>query len=303
MNWFLIALSAPALWAASSHIDKYLLEKYFKHQGIGALLIFSGLIYLFILPVFLLIQPRVLDIPLFQAGILVAGGIIEVFGFLIYLYAIEKDEASVVIPIFQVMPVIAYIFGYFILGETLTEKQIWGSLLIIIGAIVISLDLTQIKTSFKTRVFFLILLASVIFSLNGAIFKFVAITEDFWVSNFWASTGDSIMGLAFFAFVGNYRRQFIALFRTNAAKVIGINVSNELITLGSGLLFRYAILLAPLALVQTVNGFQPFFVFLFGIILTLFFPKLGRETLSKKIIFQKLTAIAIMFVGTYIINT
>lgn len=38
MNWFLIALIPPTVWAATHHFDKYLLSKYFKGGGVGALL-------------------------------------------------------------------------------------------------------------------------------------------------------------------------------------------------------------------------------------------------------------------------
>lgn len=302
MNWFLIALSAPALWAASNHIDKYLLEKYFKNKGVGAQIIFSGLIYLFILPVIFLFSRGILAVPLPYILLLIASGITEVFGFLVYLYAMEKDEASVVSPLYQMMPVLSFLVGYFWLGETLTRSQTWGSLLVIIGAIIISLDLTSVKTKFKAAVFFLIFLSSLIFVMDTAIFKVVALEENYWATVFWSSTGDSIMGLFFLLFIGNYRKQFLHLFKTNATALIGINVFNEVITLVGQLLFRYAILLAPLALVQTVNGFQPFFVFIIGAALTLFFPKIAQENLSKKIMIQKLIAIAAMLVGTYIIN-
>ena len=303
MNWFLIALSAPALWAVSNHIDKYLLKKYFNHQGIGALIIFSGLIYLFILPIFLLFSTNVFEVPGYYILLLIATGILEVIGFLVYLYALEKDEASVVAPLFQIMPVLAYIFGYFLLGETLTEIQIGGSLLIIMGAIILSLDLTQIKMRFKTAVFFLVFLASLIFALDTAIFKVVALEENYWATIFWSSFGDSIMGLFFLCFVGNYRNQFLYLFKTSATAIIGINVFNEIITLIGQLLVRYAILLAPLALVQTIGGFQPLFVFFFGVMLVLFFPGLGiTEDLSKRTIIQKFLAMIVMLIGTYIIN-
>ncbi len=303
MNWFLIALAAPAFWAISNHIDKYLLEKYFKRQGIGALIIFSGLIYLFILPVLLLFSTDVLEVPARSVALLVACGIIEVFGFLAYLYALEKDEASIVVPLFQITPVFSYFLGYFWLGETLTRGQILGSLLLIVGAMILSLDLAQIKTKFKTTIFFLAFLGSFIFALVAAIFKFVALEEDFWATIFWSSFGDSIMGLIFLLFVASYRDQFFNLFKTSAVFIIGVNVFNEIITLIGQLLARYAFLLAPIFLVQAVGGFSPFFVFFFGALLTLIFPRLGiKEDLSKKALIQKFLAIAIMFAGTYIIN-
>jgi len=98
MNWFFIALIAPALWAVTNYIDKYLLEKHFKTGGAGALLIFSALIGL----------PLIILIPLFDAGVFVVGvrnaiimiisGSVYLFGFLPYFYALKNDEASFVVP-------------------------------------------------------------------------------------------------------------------------------------------------------------------------------------------------------------
>ena len=84
-----------------------------------------------------------------------------------------------------------------------------------------------------------------------------------------------------------YRRQFVALFRRNPGAVIGVNAANELINLGAGLGVRYAALLAPVALVSAISSTTTFFVFVFGILLTLFFPRLGREDLSAGNLIQK----------------
>jgi hypothetical protein len=50
---------------------------------------------------------------------------------------------------------------------------------------------------------------------------------------------------------------------------------------------RYATLLAPVALVSAISSSTTFFVFVFGILLTLFFPKLGHEDLSARNLVQK----------------
>ena len=69
--------------------------------------------------------------------------------------------------------------------------------------------------------------------------------------------------------------------------MLGINAVNELINLGGNLGARYALLLAPLSLVQAIAGTTTLFVFGFGVLLTLFLPKLGREDLSWHQLLQK----------------
>ena len=48
--------------------------------------------------------------------------------------------------------------------------------------------------------------------------------------------------------------QFLALLRANPGAVILINAANELVNLGGGLGNRYALLLAPLSLVQAAGS-------------------------------------------------
>ena len=42
--WLLFALSGPVLWAASTHIDKYLVDRYFKNSDTAVLMVFTALI-------------------------------------------------------------------------------------------------------------------------------------------------------------------------------------------------------------------------------------------------------------------
>jgi drug/metabolite transporter (DMT)-like permease len=184
MNWLLVALLAPLLWASSSYIDKLLISKYFK-GGTGALIIYSCLIGL---PVFLLIaifKPAVLSVSLASAVLVTINGFVYILYLFPYLKALNKTDTSLVIPIFQTIPIFTYFLAFFILGERLSGMQIFGSLLIISGAAGISLKYENKKLSFGKDVLFLMLLSSFILSLNYLFFKFFAIDLDFWTVSFW----------------------------------------------------------------------------------------------------------------------
>ena len=302
MNWFLLALIAPAIFSISGHIDKYLLSKYFKNVGAGTLIIFSSLIGLFVLPVILVIEPDVFSINIGNAALIIFNGVLYLIGLMPYLYALAKDEASTVLPIFQTIPVFSYVLAFLVLGEQLTVIQIAASLLMILGAVIISLDLLAAKLRFKWSVFWLMLLASFIFAINTLIFKFVAIKESFWVTSFWEYIGFVLFAIFLFIFATSYRKEFVAIMRQHNISILSINAFNEIINIIGKAVFNFATLLAPLALVSAVNGFQQAFIFIYGIILTLFFPSLGRESLIKKHLAQKLIAISIMLAGTYLLN-
>ena len=90
--------------------------------------------------------------------------------------------------------------------------------------------------------------------------------------------------------------------RTNTAALLSINASNELINLGGGLGNRYALMFAPLSFVQAVGSTTTLFVFLFGVLLSFFFPRFGRENLAPRQLVQKGVAAVFVAVGVALIT-
>lgn len=302
MHWFFIALVAPALWSASNHLDKFFIGRYFKHRGPGALVLFSSLFAAVVMPTILLFHPHVFDISLQHTAVIICSGILATVSVILYLYALQRDEASFVVPLWQFTPVFAFLLAYVVLGETLSARQLVGAVIIIVSGVVLSLDFHGARIQIKRSTLFLMLAAAFLLAVSGLLFKVVAIEGSYWTTAFWAYAGDLLIGLTLFAAISQYRREFLRVLREGSQRIVALNMFSELITVIAGLSLRYATLLAPLALVWTVNGFQPFFVFLFGVILTRFFPRLGTETLDRKTILQKGAAIIVMFVGTVILS-
>jgi len=60
--WLLFAFSGPILWAASTHIDKYLVDKYFRHSDTAVLMVFTALLGVVALPVIWAFEPKVLQL-------------------------------------------------------------------------------------------------------------------------------------------------------------------------------------------------------------------------------------------------
>ncbi|MEK7557760.1 MAG: EamA family transporter [Patescibacteria group bacterium] len=304
MNWFLIALIPPAIWSATNYFDKYLISRYFKgDSGVGALMMFSSVIEVFILGIIAIIHPEVLRYP-FSKGIFIAlNGFVYLLATLPYLYALKKDETSIAVPMFQLIPAFTYFLAWLILGETLNKNQLFGGILIIIGAIIISLGLSETKKIvIKKEVLLLMAISSLFFSLNFLLFKYFAINATFWVTSFWEYTGFAIFSFLLFVFIRKYRDEFISIIKVNKATVLTLNGINEVLNIIAKIAFNFASLLTPITLTWIVNGFQPLFVFFYGIILTLFFPHISKENISKRHLAHKIIAISIILIGTFFIN-
>jgi hypothetical protein len=150
----------------------------------------------------------------------------------------------------------------------------------------------------KAEVLALMLLASLLNALNWLLFKFVAIRENFWVSSFWEYAGFVTIGIFMLVGVTSYRREFMLVLQQSKFNILGLVALNETVSLAAKIATNLASLLAPIALIATVHGLQPFFVFIYGVLLTLYLPRFGSERLGTKIVLQKVMAMALMIAGT-----
>jgi len=300
MSWLLFAFSGPVLWAISTHLDKYLVERYFKNTSVAVLLVFTALMGLVLLPFIWVCEPDVANVPLSSILVIVSSGLLYMGAIFFYLQALQSEEASTVAPFFQAAPLFAYALGYVVLGERLSAMQLYGGGLIVAGAVLLSIRPGGARR-FKTRLVVLMLTCALCVALSSLIFKIFAVSNEFWTTTFWTFVGQAIVGAAILA-VPAHRRQFVGLFRVHTSALIAINASNELINLGGGLGARYALMLAPLSIVQAITSTSTLFVFLFGMVLSIFFPALGREDLSGRELTKKGLSAILIVAGVVLIS-
>lgn len=300
MSWFFITLLAPLCWSIVNCFDKYLVDRYFKERGAGALLIWSALIGMILLGPIALIEPNIGNVSFKNALILIGFGILYIAALIPYLHGLQDEEMSLIVPMWQMIPVFIYILGVIFLDEYLNTPQLTGSALIIGGAIGLSLELGQ-KIKLRLRTFLLMTLSSLIYGIHGIMFKVIALEESFWVTSFWEFVGFSIASVTLLLY-GPYRYQFTSSLKKNFWAMITINGVSEFLAMAGQMIMSFMSLTIPVALAYIVNGFQPFFVFLFGLLLTLFFPTVIKENITKKVLLQKSIMIALMFLGVVLLN-
>ena len=294
--WVPVTLVGPVLWAASTHIDKYLVDRYFSDRDVSVLLVFTALIGVVLLPFIAVLSPGFAAIPPASIAVITFTGVLYMVAMYFYLQALQSNEASVVAPFYQVASVFAYGLAYVVLGEVLTPTQLLGAGLIVAGTALASLRSGARIGKINFRLVVLMLACALALAISSVVFKLFAVRDKFWPTTFWTYVGEALYGVVLLAMPGP-RRLLVALVRSNPMSVIGINGANEVINLVGGLIARYAMLLAPLGLVQALSSTTTIFVFLFGIVLTLSFPRYGREDLSRRSILQKAFAVTLVALG------
>ena len=304
MQWFFIALGAPFLWAIVNIADNYLVTRFSnkeRERSSGGLVLFSSLIGLIISFFIWIFVPNVFDIPIFDKLLLLVAGVLTVIWIILYLFSLEIEETSAVVPWFLSVPVFGYILGYFFLGETLTLSQMVGSAIIFLGLILISFNFEPSKKGVQGKHVYYMIFACISIAISGVIFKYVTGGNSFWISSFWEYLGLGLSGLLIFLLIPHFREAFLHMNRTGGHTIFTVNVVSEFMSVTGNLLTNFALLLAPVAMVFLVSSFQPAIVLLLAVLGTKFFPHIVKENLTKQILIPKTIAIFIMIIGSVVL--
>ena len=303
MTWFLIALIGPFLYALTNHIDKILLDKYFKEGGVGTIILISAFLSVLAIPILFLVDPTVLFVGGRNILLLAIVGILNVGVLWCYLAALKNDEASVVIVFYQLVPLFGCILGYLVLGELLTQLQIVAMALIILGTTLVSFELDS-KNKFKLRLATIIPMtaAAFLWALESVIFKAVALEENLWRSLFWEHVMLLLVGIIIYIFARSYRASFLLALRNNSKAILSLNVANESLYILGNIASGFAYMLAPIGLVLLAESYQPLFVLAIGIFLTIFFPRITVEKIHARHLWPKILAVIITGIGTYLLS-
>lgn len=286
MEWFVLALLAPVVWAIGNHIDVFLVSHFVKggslekNHGVGSLIIVSCLVGILILPITLFLNPDIFSVAKETRLMFIVVGFLEGLSVLAYLYAITEDDVASVAAWFNAIPIFNLVLGFLILGEVITQTQIIGFFIVILGLTIVSIKKTELGLILKKKVVLLMLFASFAYGLMTTIFKLGANVDSFWVSSFWQYVGLSILGLFFFIFIKPYRTSFLNIFKNQGFKFYSINAVNEFLFISGTMISNYASLLAPVALVSLLGSFQSIIVVLFGFVFAFFFKAHNQTTLS-----------------------
>lgn len=296
MLWAGLAILAQAFASAANFTDKLVLEKYIKDTA--TVFIFSGFMsFLVGLAVFVIRGFPIL--PGVQILVALAAGICLQMYLLPYFKALDTDDASLVVVLFQLIPVFSLILSAVFLGERLLGNQLVGSGVILLSGILVSIKMGE-KAKINKKAFGLMLVSSLIFAISTVLFKFVVDLQNLWDSLAYEGLGMGLGVLLALCYPGFYRRV--------KKEVEGLKIGgwgslslSESFYIVYRVLFAAAISLGSVTLVNVMGGFQPVFLVLFGWILTKHFPKLISEDISYKTMSRKLLAVAGVFVGLYLI--
>lgn len=294
MEWFILAIIAPALWGIGNLLDKYLFDRFvknpFSYQILTAFTDLPILITLIILFGLKLIPALAL------VGIIV--GFIGFFSFVLYNKALMIEETSRVASLIYLNPLFIIPLAIIFLGEVLSLTKYIGIFLLIASAFLITYKKVNGKNKFWSFALSLMILFSVLWAGYQVISKYMLVTYSYWDWVIWITIG-SIGGSMFLFLFKKIRTDFVK--QVKIPKVILFRLGGTITYYIALISFLAAMSVKDVTLVGAIPATQPLFVLIYVILLSKFIPKIYKEPLEKKTIALKFSAVIAVIIGTYLI--
>ena len=308
MNWLLIAVAAYLILAIVNLADKFLLEKVVPSAKTYTFLV--GILGLAVI----VIAPWFLEWPgvyLFL-GNLIIGALFP--GALLLLYrALKIGDASKVIPLIGgVVPIFTILLAFIFLGERFSSTQWLAIILLLLGTVMLAwlpaghslwskvLIWCGLKQK-KNKIAVLTAIgAGVIFAAFFVGTKYLYGQQPFLSSFIWIRMG-TFLACLFLLVPKNIRTEIFKGLKKLKGKHSILFFSNQGIAAVGFLLQNYAIFLGSVAIVNALQGVQYAFLLVLAGLISVFFPKLLKESVSKMIIIQKIVAVVLISLGLYFI--
>jgi uncharacterized membrane protein len=296
MDWVVFALLSPAFWGLNNIFNKFLVTKKFKgYVSIAAYLnsidlVFATIIYC--------VTPISFQIPYIVLAMIV--GLFPFTAFWFYTKALMVEEVSRVTPLFQFIPIFVVILSAVFLDEFFSVQKYIGVALIIVTSLLIvyrkSGDGGSFSSAFKFMVPF-----SIILSVYTIFQKYLLNYLDYWSIFFWMMIG-SFVGVLVLLTFSESRREIIETVSPLGLRTFFVALAGESMYILGTIFSLIALSLGYASLVSALSGLQHFFVVGYMLLLSLFMPTILEEEISRNVIMLKTIAIALMFVGTWLIT-
>ena len=295
MEWYIFALLAPAFWALNNVFIKFLLSKKFKSYFPMIFLIIS--IDAFFGFVILAFEPIAFLYPYSFFALIV--GMIPLLGFWFYSKALIREEVSRIVTLFQFIPVFVAFFSVIFLNEFLSGQKYLGIFLIVGASLLISYKKSAGAKSFSGALRFMIPFCITI-AVYAILEKYLLNYLDFWSVFFWNVLG-AFLGVLFMFCFSKPRREITDRISVVGRKAIILTFVGEGLYVLGTISSLLAMSLVDVSLASALFGLQPFYVFFYMLVLSVFMPKILKEELNRSILAFKIIAITLMFAGTWLV--
>ena len=306
MSWLIFVAAAVIFDSARIYADNYSSDVYFKGRGAVS----QKLFFTYALG---LVGVALLAVTGFDfAGITVQGALLFLLsGFLgsisgiPYYRALELDNSTNLGIFIQLAPILYLVLGWLFLGDTISPLQLVAFLVILSAPLLIFLTTGKRSRLVKLRA----IACAFLYVLIAVIANLIFVKENSTDINFVTEMallflGKSLGNFFILLIKPSWRRRFQSVVKLSRNKVFRPMLFSLVFSLIKDFAYRAALILAPTAAIASAisDSSEPIVIFFMGIILTLLWPKLGREKLNRKSVLIHLIATILVVIGVLLIR-
>jgi len=297
LNWVNAAILSAATLSAANIIDSHLLSR--RMPNFQVYLLPVGTIYLIFGWILFTLFPLPEGITLWPVLVAVISCILRTAGIIILLYTLIREEVSRVIPVAHTYPIFVAIMAAPLLGESLGYLKWLAIIIVVAGAVMISVKQSPSgATTWLSKPFLLLFGASLLFAISNVASKYALAYISFWNMSWFIAL--CLAGVFLLISLRPHTiRQLINLEKRSLA--IGLITLTEILAMGAMILTFLAIEKGPVSLASAVIGSRPIFVVILALLLSRVSPMFLEWQPGKGMLALRLIATAMIIGGITII--
>jgi drug/metabolite transporter (DMT)-like permease len=296
--WVLAALANPLIFSIVTLIDKRVLSGF--GLGLPSFNLFVGASQgLFGLVVLAINFPAGVEFEIIAKAWSI--GVLQAFTLIFMFWMLKREDPSRVIPAMQTAPIYVALLAWAIFGEALNPLQ-WTSVLLAVGGSVLSsVRIGSLSSNGKIGfqpIFLLLAIGALLMASSQLITK--SIIDDLSTIHIVSLRGTGLFTVMWIVFARPMALRGLGSFLKRPKQAPWLIMAEGVMPFNGHLLITYAIGKGPIALVSSLGGARPIFVFSMTALGAKFAPNLIYEKFTRPDMILKLVS-ALMVVAAVII--
>ena len=306
MNWILLISIAVLTDALRIFTDNYISDVYFKETGAVSQKFFYGFAYILIsLVTSIVIGFNPFQAELMPVGLILLSGVLVSLAGIPYYRALEIEDSTNIGIFIQLAPILYLVFGWFFLDESFSPIQLAAFVVILAAPALVILTTRKRSRKVKLKAVFYAFTYVLIAVIGNLFFvKADASSLSFVEEIALLFLAKGITDVVTIYVKPKWRKRFKNVFRANRRKIIRPLLAHTLFAAATDFTYRNALVVAPaVALASaTTDSATPIVIFFMGLLLTIVWPKFGREKLNRKTVIVHFIATILVVTGIILIQ-
>ncbi len=291
IDWVSIAVLSTVILGLVSILDSHLISK--RLPSLRAFLLPVALMTLVFGIVFSFLFPLPEDLSSWPLVVAVASAILRTSSITILLYTLKREEVSRVIPVVSTYPIFVAIMAIPLLAETLGYLQWTAIIIVVAGAVMVSVKRSPGgSTSWLGATFLLLSGSSLLMAVADVTSKYALGYISSW-NIYWISILTTSIIFLLISLRPRVIRELTNI--KQPVSTLALLVFNEALAMTGIAMMFWAMKLGPVSLVSAITSSRPIFVVIYALILSRIRPMFLLEGESGR------GVLAVRFIATAMI--